>query len=178
MYIDLFVVILLVWAILDGWRNGLIKELFNSLGVIAGLLVACGLYAVSGDFLAVNGSDTNMVTSIIAFLLLCLVMPLAFGFIANRLTAMIKGLHLGLPNSLLGAGVSVIKFVLLISFAFNMMSNLNILAEERTADSKLYGPVCSVLPFVQEEGKARIEEYKDKAGCSDTTFIYFGKDRK
>lgn len=53
-------------------------------------------------------------------------------------------MKLGLPNSLLGAAASVVKFVLLLSFAFNMMTQLEIMNVERTESSHLYQPVCDV----------------------------------
>ena len=125
MYLDLFLLILLVWAILSGWRHGFIKELIHTGGVLGGLVLAAVLYVVLGHWLTVDGSEANQVLSIIAFLILCIIMPLALGFVASSLTTMVRGMRLGLPNSLLGSAVSVVKFALLISFALNMMGNLN-----------------------------------------------------
>ena len=40
MFIDIFIIVLTVWALVSGWRNGFLKELVSSLGFLAGLLVA------------------------------------------------------------------------------------------------------------------------------------------
>lgn len=176
MYLDLFLLILLVWAILSGWRHGFIKELIHTGGVIGGLLLAAVLYVVLGRWLTVDGSEANQVLSIIAFLILCIIMPLALGFVASSLTTMVRGMRLGLPNSLLGSAVSVVKFALLISFALNMMGNLNILNAERTAGSRLYAPTTALLPFVQTKAEDAIKCHQQSlAGKNDTTYIYFNR---
>ncbi len=177
MFIDIFLIALLVWAVCDGWRTGAIKALFNALGLLAGLLIAASLYWLIPDFLAVSGSRTNMVLSIIAFIILCLLLPIGLGFAANHLTRMLKGMRLGLANSLIGAVVSCAKFLLLISFVFNIMTYLGIMNDERTRNSRLYDAVLSVLPF-DHTGAARRERPSagNGGGKPDTTYIYFNRD--
>lgn len=170
MYIDIFLIVLLLWAIFNGWRNGLIKELFNTLGVLLGLIIACGLYYGLSEYLSVDGSQTNMVLSIIAFFIICFFIPLGLGFVANILTHAVKGMQLGLPNSVLGALVSFAKFLVIISFAFNIMESLGIMNETRTATSHLYAPARNVFSFVRDDSAAQLKALKEK---SDTTFIYF-----
>jgi uncharacterized membrane protein required for colicin V production len=154
MYIDIFVLIIFHWALFSGWKNGFIKEVFSTLGILTGLIVAGLLYLYCGDILfAVVGSETNMMLSIGAFLLFWIALPLVFGLIANILTSAIKGMQLGIPNSLLGSLFSVAKFTLLVSCAFNMMHKLDILDESKTADSKTFQPALQILPFIEQEAE-------------------------
>ena len=105
MYLDIFICIILLWAVISGWRNGFVKEAFSTVGIIIGLLLAGLAYLYfGGDFLAIEGSETNMVLSIGAFILLWICLPLFLGLIANILTKAIKGMSLGVVNSLLGVG--------------------------------------------------------------------------
>lgn len=174
MYIDIFLIVLLAWAIFSGWRNGLIKELFNTLGVLLGLLIACGLYYWLAQYLSIEGSQTNIVLNIIAFFIICFFIPIALGFVASGLTRLVKGVMLGLPNSILGAVVSLLKFLLIISFAFNIMENLNIMNEERTAESHLYEPTRNFLSFVRDDAKVKWQQHlRQMEEEPDTTFIYF-----
>ncbi len=177
MYIDLFLIVLLLWAVISGWRNGFVKELLNAGGVLTGLVLACLLYWLFPDWLAVTGTESNMMLSIVAFFLLCFIIPIVLGLVANGLTALIKEMHLGLPNSLLGVTVSTVKFLLLISFAFNIMEHLHIMNPEHTVGSHLYSPVRDVLPFVREDAKEHIDnlrsKFHDMEEDSDTTYMYF-----
>ena len=151
MYLDIFICIVLLWAVISGWRNGFVKEAFSTVGMIVGLVLAGVAYLYFGeDFLAIKGSETNMVLSIGAFILLWICLPLFFGLIANILTKAIEGLRLGVVNSLLGVGFSVLKFVLLLSCVLNMMAKLNIADQKIMGDSVLLAPATAVLPFIDE----------------------------
>ena len=143
--IDIFIVVLLGWAVFSGWRNGLVKELLSSAGFLVGLLVAATCYSYLGKYLAVEGTESNMLTSVIAFFLLWIVVPIALGLVANVLTRAVRGMSLGMPNSILGALVSFLKFFLLISCVLNVMEALHIMNEEKTASSHLYRPVTESL---------------------------------
>lgn len=181
MYIDIFLIVLLAWALFSGWRNGFVKEAFNTLGLIFGLALALCIYGLFGEDLAVCGTATNQVLSIVAFLLFCIVVPLVLGFMANALTMAVEVALLGLPNKLLGAGLSAVKFLLLVSFAFNIMSNLCIINSATVDASALYGPVSNVLPFVRDGvGKQVRGHYltapaDDDARRPDTTYIYYNR---
>lgn len=171
MYIDIFILIMLAWAVFSGWRNGFIKEVFSTLGILAGLVLAGVLYLYWGDTLfAVTGSETNMTLSIGAFLLLWIALPLVLGLAANIITSAIKGMQLGIPNSILGVIFSVTKFALVISCAFNMLSKLNILDESKTADSKCYKSAVGLLPFLDSESGIS-SKVKETIENSDTIWV-------
>lgn len=168
MYIDLFICVLMVWAVYNGWRSGFIKEVFSSLGIVAGLILAAILYSTCGeDFLAVAGTETNMVLSVGMFFIIWIMLPLALGLIANILTRAVKGMQLGIPNSLLGTVFSVGKFALLISCVLNMMARLNILDESKMAESHLLEPAISILPFIDHQ----VETHKADAKANDTVWV-------
>ncbi len=148
MFIDIFIIVLTVWALVSGWRNGFLKELVSSLGFLAGLLVAALFYSTLGEYLSVSGSETNMFTSIVAFFILWIIVPIALGFMANILTKALEGMHFGLPNSLLGAAVSFSKYLVLMSCVFNVMSALHIMDARKADESRLFRPVEGVLTFL------------------------------
>lgn len=179
MYIDIFLLILFHWAMFSGWKNGLIKEVFSTLGILAGLILAGVVYYFFGDTLfAVEGSETNMLLSIGAFILLWIALPIVLGLAGSLLTSALKGLKLGIPNSILGALLSIVKFALIASCALNMMSYLNILDESKTADSKLYEPAVSILPFIDRETGItdNVKEKLESVSISDTIWVNMLKD--
>lgn len=143
--IDAFIIIVVLWALFSGWRAGFVKELVSTVGTLAGLLIAATCYSAFGEYLAVNGTETNMVTSIIAFFLLWIAVPIVLGFVANVLTASLKGMKLGMPNSILGAAVSALKYVVILSCVLNVMQSLHILNQEKAELSTLLGPVTGAL---------------------------------
>lgn len=142
---DIFIVIVLLWAIISGWRNGLLTELVSLGGHILGLILACIVYSSLGKYLAVEGTHTSMIINIVAFFILWVIIPIVLGFAANTLVKFLKPIGLGLVNSLGGAALSLVKFTLLLSCTLAAMSALGILDEKKTTDSRLYTPVKSVL---------------------------------
>lgn len=149
--LDLFLLIVMAWAVFSGWRNGALRELVSSLGFLVGLLIAATAYDELGSYLAVEGTQANMVTSIVAFLLLWIVVPIALGAVATLLTKTLKKVYLGWANSLAGALISFIKYFLLIGCILSALSWLGILNEERTRSSYLYAPIeANFSAFLRE----------------------------
>lgn len=175
MYIDIFIVVLLLWAGFMGWKNGFLKEIISTGGIVLGLIVAGLLYAWLGkDFLAVTGSSSNMVLSIIAFFILWILMPIGLGLVANILTKAMKGMKVGVPNSLLGMAFGLIKYGVLLSCVLNVMQGLGILDESRTSSSHLFKPVCAILPFDQGKDSAATGEDEKP----DTIWVPMNRDVK
>lgn len=147
MYIDIFLLVVLVWSVYMGWRQGFLKEVISAVGFLVGLLVAATCYSTLGRYLTDNDSDVSTTTNIVAFFILWIIVPIVLGFVANMLTAALKGMKLGLPNSLLGALVSVLKYVILLSCVFYMMEALGIMDTRKAATSRLYAPAKGVVSF-------------------------------
>ncbi len=174
MYIDLFIIVVVAWAVFSGWRHGFVKELFNLLGVVAGLIIAAIVYLLFHKYLGIHGSTVDDILNVVAFFILVIFLPIGLGFICGPLTRFVKrDLHMGLPNSLLGAAVSLVKFLLIVSFAFNTMAQLSILDTGRTASSHLYRPVCALLQVLTKAAVGGVEQPSGNA--ADTVTIEMHK---
>lgn len=174
--IDIFILILLLWAAFSGWCSGFLKEVVSTVGFLVGLFVAATCYKTFGQYLAVNGSEANMLTSIIAFLLLWVIVPIVLGLVANILTKALKGMQLGLPNSILGAAVSVTKYLILMSCVLNVMETLHIMNTEKSESSHLYKPVTGALQYFFPKDSTHLERMNDWMNQkNDTVWIDFTK---
>ncbi len=173
MYLDIFVLVVVLYALVRGWMNGLLKEVASIAGIIVGLVIASTCYGTLGQYLAVSGSGVNMVTSVVAFFLLWILVPIALGFVANILTKALDCTLLSLPNRALGALVSLVKFTLLLSCALSAMQALGILNPERTRDSHLFQPAtqltATLVDCVMEEAALPIAPADTTA--SDTVWV-------
>lgn len=169
--VDIFILVLMAWALFSGWRRGFIKELVSTGGTLVGLLVAATCYSAFSETLAVNGSESNMITSVVAFLILWIAVPIALGFAATVLTKALKGMKLGVPNSLLGALVSGVKYLLLISCVLNAMEALGIMNEEKAQASSLYAPVTASVRYLFPEDTTRVDTSAPRAEQGDTIWV-------
>lgn len=172
-FIDLFVLLVLLWAFFLGWRSGFIKQLASLGGFVVGLIVAGALYSALGEYLAPHLGTGLGVAKFLAFVLLWIVVPIALGSVATLLTRALKG-AIGLPNRVLGGLLGVLKYVLLLSCLFNIMGFLGLISEQKQAQSLTYRPVkgtVSTLFNAMRERKATRDSI-DAAHSADTVFIY------
>lgn len=177
--IDIFILIVVLWAFFNGWKTGFIKEITSTIGTLVGLLIAATCYSVFGEYLAVNGSETNMVTSVIAFFLLWIIVPIALGFAANIVTPSLKGMQLGMPNSILGALVSLLKYILILSCVLNVMQSLNILNTEKAEKSQLLLPVTGAVKiFFQNDSTQTANTDTTQTSQTDTVWVDMTKKAK
>ena len=140
-FIDFIILLLAIWAVYRGWRAGFLKEIISMIGFFVGLFLAAALYSNFGEYLAPKIGASPGVSDVIAFILIWVVVPILLGMVANILTKALKGMKLGLPNSILGAALSTMKYLVLMSCIFNVMSAIGITGPEKTKDSVLYNPV-------------------------------------
>lgn len=167
--IDVVILALMLWAGYNGWKHGLIKELASMAGFFVGLYVAYTCYDKFGEILAPCLSSNTVVTSylvpIIAFVILWAVVPILLGLVASILTKSLKCLHLGPLNSLGGMVVSLVKYLVLLSFIFSAMNYLHILNDDKKKDSMFYDTVASIAQKLFD-GKT-LPFHKDK--CNTDT---------
>lgn len=144
-FLDFAILLLLIWAVYKGWQQGLLRELISMGGFILGLLIAATLYSSFSGVLAPRLGTNPTVGNIIAFLLLWIVTPIVLGVVATVLTKALRGMRIGLPNSILGAAVSILKYLILMSCVFNVMSFLHVVSTEKAQASLFYEPVRQSL---------------------------------
>ena len=173
--IDIVILLLIVWGGFRGWKNGLLKEIVSSLGFIVGLVVAYQLYDCCGEWLSPritqNASVGKVVGRFLAFILLWVVSPIVLGMVANMLTHTLKGLKMGLPNSVSGMLVGVAKYLILMSVILAAMNYTGILSEEKCKGAVLYQPVSSLCSFVYTHYKTQEAAQEADTIRPDTVWI-------
>ena len=164
MYLDIFIGIILIFALVRGLMNGFVKELASTIGFLLGLFVAATCYQTLGEYLTVDGSEVNMFTSIVAFLLLWIIVPIIFGLLATLITKALDLTALGIANRIGGGILSMAKYLVLLSCVLNVMVSLNILNSERTEGSVMLEPVQYITKFAMERAQEYVPEVMEKAG--------------
>ncbi len=103
-WMEIVCAVLLLYGLISGWRNGLVKELCSTVGFVAGFFVAwyCHVhYNLGWGFT----------------LLLCIATPILLGFLASLVSLVINNIFaIGTLNKLLGAILGCVKYGLLILF--------------------------------------------------------------
>lgn len=124
-YIDIIILLILVYGAVRGFFKGLIVEVFTLLGLVLGVFLAMkySVYAenVLRDFLNVSEPYLYPVGLAVTFLLVAVVTYL----LGKMLTKLVDVIALGIPNKLLGMVFGVLKYFVLICFVLMITDSLN-----------------------------------------------------
>lgn len=133
--LDITILVILAVGIWQGWHNGLIKSLCSFVGFTLGLFIAATFYNIVGHELAPHLDESAQTVSVIAFILIWLIFPIAMGVVGDILTKCISILFLGGINKALGAVFSFVKYFLCTALVMYVLVLIGIVSQETTSNS-------------------------------------------
>lgn len=154
--VDLIVCLILALALWNGWRQGFIVQICSLGGIVVGIWLASRFGTEVGGWLRLDeevAAAGGFVTVLIAAILVVA--------IAGRLIRrLFHFAGLGLADSLLGAVVSVAKYLLILSVLFSAFDRLNVdyslVGPRMIEHSRSYRPIMrlseSLFPFLEWVG--------------------------
>ena len=155
-YIDLIVIVVLLYAFLKGFSNGLINELASFLGLLIGAIISYSfsddLSKIIDDYVEIDGQILN----ILSFILLFILTSFLFTIAGKYMTKLIKYISLGTINRLLGGIFSSLKFLIIIvsiSMVINYFSELlaiEIIPSDQKNKSTVYPILISIGDLLLE----------------------------
>jgi len=150
-YLDIVIAIPLLYGLIKGFTNGLIKELTGLLGLIIGVYVAINFSSyLYPKFEEILGGYEQFIP-IIAFATLFIVSVLMIkilGYIIDKLT---KALALGLVSRVLGAIFGLLKVVVIFSFLLAIVSDYDLIDKNTQDESVLLKPIQEVSELITPE---------------------------
>ena len=146
--IDIITLLVLLWAVIAGWRRGVILQLCSLAGLGLSIYLAIRYGAAAG--LALHFGDEWAVPG--GFIVVALATLIAVTLIGRLLRKIFHFAGLGVVDILLGILISLIKWLLLLSVLYTAFAALNRsteLVEERSlCSSKSFYPVCHFSDFL------------------------------
>jgi membrane protein required for colicin V production len=138
MIIDIIFLIICVWAIIKGIRNGLILGVFSLLAFIIGLAAALKLSVVTSEWLAdlikVNQKWLPIISFAIVFILVVLLVRWTAGLIQKA----VEFAWLGWANKLGGILFYLIIYIIVYSVLLFYFSQMRIIESSTIAESRTY----------------------------------------
>ncbi len=161
-WIDIVIILPLLWALYSGWRNGIIIQV----GVIAGLVVGIALTYFLGSSLLEWMNVTNPVGVAITYVAIAGTALILVVIVARTISGAFNAAGLGIVDQLGGALLSLLKVGLIVSVAlccFQWLNNKKEIVAEKTLDnSMLYRPMVKLtsyaFPFM-ELAKDKIDQW-------------------
>ena len=135
--IDLIIIALLGYGLINGYKKGLMIELSSFFGVFIAFFISINLDDIISrqivELININFDILNIIVFILTFLL----SYSAIIFIAKGFTKLIKFVYLGLLNSLLGSLVGGLKLLLILMILSKIIFSFNLIPMKILSDSNL-----------------------------------------
>ena len=143
--IDWVLLVLLLIGALKGWHLGAIRQVVSLLAFFIGLMVAKAFYLVLGDTLSPHLSNNTALSNTVAFILIWIAVPIVLGLIGELFSKVLgKLMVLGTTNRLLGAGIGILKYVVILGAFIWVFATTGILSKQTLDSSTLCKPMKAI----------------------------------
>jgi len=147
-YLDIIVAVPLLYGLIKGFSNGLVKEVASLLALFIGVYVAINFSEyLEPKFINILDGSQEFVP-VFAFVVLFLVSVLCIkilGFFIDKLT---KVLALGIFSRIFGAVFGFSKVVVIFSFLLFSFADYNLVDKQSKEDSVLFEPLTDVVKII------------------------------
>lgn len=151
-YIDIVLVLLLVFSAIGGFKNGLIAEIASLAALILGIWGAIHFSDVTSEFLIENFNLKTDHLNIISFIVTFVVIVILVHIVGNVLSKMVETVMLGFVNKLAGMVFGILRAALILSIVLLIFDKIDedvkILPEKAKAESRMYEPIRNLAPFI------------------------------
>ena len=149
-YIDIIILIILGFAVVRGFINGLVIEVASLAALIFGIWGAIKFSGFTSvklyEFFDMSGQFIGIISFIITFLIIVVIIH----FIGMLINKLMEAIALGFLMKLLGTVFGLLKTVLIMSVIFVVLNSINsrrsFLPAEQLQESFLYNPISDIAP--------------------------------
>ena len=157
-YIDIILVILLLLAAINGFKKGFVVELASLAALVLGIWGAFEFSDITADFLVENFDIQWKHLNVISFIVTFVVIVILVHIVASVVNKVVEAAMLGFLNRAAGLVFGVLKSALILSVILVVFDRIdrdvNILPEEKKAESRLYQPIRdfapAIFPFIED----------------------------
>ncbi len=164
-YLDIILLIPLLWGLYKGLTRGIIKELASLGALVLGIYGAVHFSDQLQPTLQENTSMDDSLLPIITFAATFIVIVLLVRLIGLLLDKIIKMVALGMISRLLGGVFGMLKTAIIISallLVFNTLDyQLELIPKEQKKNSLFHQPISDMVPLLlldKQDGNSLIEE--------------------
>ncbi len=151
-FIDIIIVLIIIWFAYRGLKNGLINELTGIVAIFLGIIMAIMFSKTVTDlFIKYNLSDSEYVP-IISFTIILIVVIILTFIVSGIVAKFIKIIRLDWLNKIAGLVFGALKITLILSAVFFLINEFCsvILSKEPeiTQSSVLYNPIAGLIEYL------------------------------
>ncbi len=152
--LDIFFAVVLLWAVINGWRRGFLKQLFSLAGIVVGIWITAAYGARVGAWIP----GDPVYTTPAGYILLLLVSMIGLGLLGRAVSGLFSLAGFGTLDVMLGVLLSVAKWAVLLGLLCYGFVKLDpegrVLDRKYRAASRVFTPLSripvKVMPFVEQ----------------------------
>ncbi|HPE87217.1 MAG: CvpA family protein [Bacteroidales bacterium] len=153
-WLDILILVPLVFFAWQGIRNGLIMEIFTLAALLLGIWASLKFSYVAETFLQDKLSMDASYLHIIAFILTFIVVVIAVNLLGKGIKKLFHAIALGPVDTILGLAFGAIKGILLLAILFYVFDNFerkNDLIDQKIKEESFFYPYIENLSNKMEE---------------------------
>ncbi|MBT3611510.1 MAG: CvpA family protein [Flavobacteriales bacterium] len=152
-YLDTLIAVPLLYGLIKGFSNGLIKEITSLLALFIGVYVAINFSSyLDPKFIDIFDGYKEFIP-VLSFGILFLVSVLCvktLGFFVDKLT---KALALGVFSKVFGGVFGFLKVIVIFSFLLFVVTDYNVINKQTKEDSVLFDPLTDLAKMITPQLK-------------------------
>jgi membrane protein required for colicin V production len=151
-YIDMFIVVLLIYAVVRGITRGLVLQLASLAALVVGIFAAIKLSGFTAHFLSQHISTGHEFVYLISLGITFSLVFILINIIGNMLDKVVETAHLSFLNKITGAFFNVCKVMLItgiiLLFIDRIDRQVSLLPKNARERSFFYRPVTRLTLFL------------------------------
>jgi membrane protein required for colicin V production len=151
-WLDAIIVVVLILSLVNGFINGLIKEVASLAALILGIWGAIKFSTFTAGKLYDYFDMTGHYVGVISFLITFGIIVVIIHFIGILADKVINAVSLGFINRILGIVFGLLKAVLIMSVIFVVLNAIDarrpFLPKKTIEESKFYNPISDIAPAI------------------------------
>lgn len=136
MWLDIICLIVLLFGLWKGWKDGLIVSVFSVLAWLAGIAGGLQLTAAAARLLQTRFNLHNELTPVLAFVLVFVLIGLTVYLLGRLLERFVTWAQLGWLNRILGMALRSLIFLFLLSVIVWLLNQAGLLSPELKVSSQ------------------------------------------
>lgn len=165
MYLDIVILVVLIFAILDGLKNGLFVEFLSVFGLLINFMAAKHFTPILIEFLNLKTTETNyFVTYIVMFWAVYIGIGIILHFIRNIMDSLTKGFILRFLGGVIGAvkgAILALIVIFIFNFAGDMFPNIRKYGENSRAAETFLKTAPFIEKYIPKVFKDKLDEIKN-----------------
>lgn len=163
-WFDIFILVLIIYCVISGYKSGLIKQLASAAGIIVGAIISGQISTIIYPYTQNLFGLPSYLTAPLSYAIAFLIVLTCFYVFGMMLNTIINSIKLGTINKIAGATLCLAKWVILVSILINVVTKAdekNKWAEEKMSkNSYLYSYVQPIAPTIIPYLRFSLDSYK------------------